>query len=38
MPGSRVDAALVLEEDNYAAASGLPGWSVVLRDVRPSQV
>jgi single-stranded-DNA-specific exonuclease len=37
VPGSRVDAALVLEEDAYAAASGLPGWSAVLRDVRPSQ-
>ena len=37
VPGSRVDAALVLEEDAYAAASGLPGWSAVLRDVRPSE-
>jgi single-stranded-DNA-specific exonuclease len=36
-PGSRVDAALVLEEDAYAAANGLPGWSAVLRDVRPSE-
>ena len=35
-PGARVDAALVLEEDSYAAAAGLPGWSVVLRDVRPA--
>jgi len=36
-PGSRVDAALVLEEDAYAAASGLPGWNAVLREVRPSE-
>jgi single-stranded-DNA-specific exonuclease len=36
-PGSRVDAALVLEEDAYAAANGLPGWSAVLRDVRPAE-
>jgi single-stranded-DNA-specific exonuclease len=35
--GSHVDAALVLEEDAYTAASGLPGWSAVLRDVRPSE-
>ncbi len=35
-PGSRIDAALTLEEDSYAAASGLPAWSAVLRDVRPS--
>jgi len=34
-PSSRVDAALSLEEDSYAAANGLPGWSAVLRDVRP---
>ncbi len=36
-PGSRVDAALTLEEDSYAAATGTPGWSAVLRDVRPSE-
>lgn len=35
-PGRRVDAALSLEEDSYAAANGLPGWSAVLRDVRPA--
>ena len=35
-PGARVDAALTLEEDSYAAANGLPGWSAVLRDVRPA--
>jgi single-stranded-DNA-specific exonuclease len=37
VPGSRVDAALVLEEDPYATANGLPGWSAVLRDVRPAE-
>src|SRR5258708_7407686 len=36
-PGARVDAAVVLEEDAYAAANGLPGWSAVLRDVRPAE-
>ncbi|MBZ5594871.1 MAG: single-stranded-DNA-specific exonuclease RecJ [Acidobacteriia bacterium] len=34
--GARMDAALVLEEDSYSAANGLPGWSAVLRDVRPA--
>ena len=33
--GARIDAAITLEEDWYAAAGGSPGWSVVLRDVRP---
>jgi single-stranded-DNA-specific exonuclease len=35
-PGARLDAALVLEADAYSAANGLPGWSAVLRDVRPA--
>ncbi|HVP48028.1 MAG TPA: single-stranded-DNA-specific exonuclease RecJ [Bryobacteraceae bacterium] len=35
-PGARLDAAMVLEEDSYSAANGLPGWSAVLRDVRPA--
>ncbi len=35
-PGARVDAALSLEEDSYAAANGLPGWSAILRDIRPA--
>lgn len=34
--GARVDAALCLEADDWAAARGLPGWSAVLRDVRPA--
>jgi len=34
-PHARLDAAMVLEEDSYSAANGLPGWSAVLRDVRP---
>jgi single-stranded-DNA-specific exonuclease len=33
-PGARVDAAISFEEDDYAAARGLPGWCAVLRDVR----
>lgn len=36
--GSQVDAAIVLEEDTFAAANGLPGWSAVLRDVRPASI
>ena len=36
VPGARVDAAVVLEEDSYSAANGLPGWSAILRDVRPA--
>ncbi len=35
-PGARVDAALTLEDDTYSASAGLPGWSLVLRDVRPA--
>ena len=35
-PGAHVDAALTLEEDSYSAMNGLPGWSAVLRDVRPA--
>jgi single-stranded-DNA-specific exonuclease len=35
-PGARIDAAVLLEEDLYSAASGLPVWSAVLRDVRPA--
>jgi single-stranded-DNA-specific exonuclease len=34
--GALVDAAFSLEQDSYAAANGMPGWSVVLRDVRPA--
>jgi len=34
--GSRLDAAVTLEEDAYAAAGGYSSWSVVLRDVRPA--
>ena len=33
-PGAKVDAVVSLEEDPYAAARGLPGWTAVLRDVR----
>jgi single-stranded-DNA-specific exonuclease len=36
--GALVDAAFSLEEDSYAAASGMPGWSAVLRDVRPAEM
>jgi single-stranded-DNA-specific exonuclease len=31
-----VDAAFSIEEDAYAESRGWPGWSAVLRDVRPA--
>jgi single-stranded-DNA-specific exonuclease len=34
--GARVDVAFTLENDAYAAARGLPGWALVLRDCRPA--
>ena len=34
--GSHVDIAFTLEEDAFAAAQGRPGWSPVLKDVRPA--
>ena len=34
-PGTHADAALSLEEDPYAESRGWPGWSAVLRDIRP---
>ena len=37
-PGARLDAALRLEEDSFAASQGWPGWSLVLKDVRPATV
>lgn len=35
-PGARLDAAVVLEEDSFSTAGSFPGWSIVLRDVRPA--
>jgi single-stranded-DNA-specific exonuclease len=35
-PGARVDIVFQLEEDAYSASRGYPGWSAVLRDVRPA--
>lgn len=35
--GARVDAAIRIEADPFAAARGYPGWSAVLVDVRPAQ-
>jgi len=31
-----VDLAFTLEEDRFGAAPGSPGWSAVLREVRPA--
>jgi single-stranded-DNA-specific exonuclease len=36
-PGNRVAAALAFEEDSYARNRGYPGWSAVLKDVRPAR-
>jgi single-stranded-DNA-specific exonuclease len=35
-PGSRVDAAITVDTDDFALSRGLPGWSVILKDVRPA--
>jgi hypothetical protein len=35
-PGTRVDAAFTLEEDEYSVANGYPNWAATLRDVRPA--
>ena len=32
--GARVDAAITVEADDFALSQGLPGWGVVLRDLR----
>ena len=34
--GSRVDAAITVEADDFALGRGLPGWAVILKDVRPA--
>jgi single-stranded-DNA-specific exonuclease len=34
-PGSRIDAAISIEEDSYSASRGFPGWCAVLKEVRP---
>jgi len=34
--GARVDAAVTVEADDFALGRGLPGWSVVLKDIRPA--
>ncbi len=33
-PGGKVDLAVTLERDNFAAARGLAAWSATVRDVR----
>ena len=35
--GARVDAAVTVEADDFARGNGLPGWCVVLRDVRAAR-
>jgi single-stranded-DNA-specific exonuclease len=36
-PGARLDALVTIEEDNWSAARGYPGWAIFLKDVRPAQ-
>lgn len=36
--GARIDAALSIEEDEFAKSQGDPGWVAVLRDVRPAAI
>ncbi|MBI1899142.1 MAG: single-stranded-DNA-specific exonuclease RecJ [Acidobacteria bacterium] len=35
--GGRIDAVVCLDEDAFAASSGLPGWNLVLKDFRPAR-
>jgi single-stranded-DNA-specific exonuclease len=35
-PGARIDLAICIEEDNYSASRGYPGWAGVVKDVRPA--
>jgi single-stranded-DNA-specific exonuclease len=35
-PGSRLDLAVTLEEDDYSASRGYENWSASLKDARPS--
>jgi single-stranded-DNA-specific exonuclease len=37
-PGSRIDLAICLEEDNYSASRGYPGWCAVIKDFRRTAV
>jgi single-stranded-DNA-specific exonuclease len=34
--GAKVDVVFSLEEDAYSLARGYPGWTAILRDVRPA--
>ena len=34
--GTRIDAAITLEEDQYSLRRGYAGWSAVLKDFRPA--
>jgi single-stranded-DNA-specific exonuclease len=35
--GAKLDLAVVIDQDNFSLKRGGPGWSVVVRDVRPSK-
>jgi single-stranded-DNA-specific exonuclease len=35
-PGTRIDAAVSIDEDPYAARRGFSPWSLTLKDVRPA--
>jgi len=37
-PRAHVDAVFQIEPDAYSAARGYPGWSVVLKDLRPAAI
>jgi len=36
VPGTRIDAAVSIDEDPYAARRGFSPWSLTLKDVRPA--
>lgn len=37
IPGTRVDAAVSIDDDPYSARRGYPPWSLTLKDVRPAE-
>jgi len=38
VPGMPVDVVLSFESDDYSMQRGYPGWSAILKDVRPAAV
>ena len=34
VPGSRIDAVITVEDDQWSASRGYPGWGAYIKDVR----